>query len=123
MITSEFNKESGILEVYYSGNISVSDLIEFGNLIYTDQSLPRKLLVLTDVTEASYILEINEFEEVITHLKKHLSAFDYIKVAFIQAKPKETAYSMLLSEENPLNNYFRGVFSTHDAAITWLLSS
>lgn len=122
MITSEFNKETGILEACYSGNIHLSDLIEFGNTIYTNQSLPRKLLVLTDVSQANYLLQVEDFEEVIAHLKKHLSAFESIKVAFIQTKPKETAYSMLLSEKNPLNNYLRGVFSTRDAAITWLLS-
>lgn len=122
MITSEFNKESGILEVHYSGNISVSDLIEFGNTVYADQNLPRKLLILTDVKKANYLFRVEDFEEIINNLKKHLSVFDYIKVALVQSKPKETAFSMLLSEKNPLNNYIRKVFSTRDAAISWLLS-
>lgn len=122
MITSEFNKETGILEVHYSGNISVSDLIEFGNTVYADQNLPRKLLILTDVKKANYLFRVGDFEEIFNNLKKHLSAFDYIKVAFIQAKPKETAYSILLSEKNPVKNYIRKVFSTRDAAISWLLS-
>jgi hypothetical protein len=122
MITSEFNFKIGILEVVYSGNIILPDLIEFGDKIFSDQSLPRQLLILTDVTNATYHLSNEDFETVLKNIKKHLSAFEYIKGAFIQAKPRETAYSMLLSEKNPVKNYMRGVFSTRDAAEKWLLS-
>jgi hypothetical protein len=49
--------------------------------------------------------------------KKHVSAFEYIKAAFIQVNPKETAYYLHTKQ-----NYYRGVFSTHNAAINWIKS-
>ncbi|NJO89716.1 MAG: hypothetical protein HC831_12780 [Chloroflexia bacterium] len=120
MIKYEFDSKSGILEIFYTGKIQLTDLIEFGNSIYTDNKLPRKLLMLTDVTNAEYEIEVEEFTELIEHLKKHVSAFEYIKAAFIQSKPKETAYSMILSNKNPIHNYYRAVFSTRAAAMEWL---
>jgi hypothetical protein len=122
MITSKFNTEKGILEVYYTGDIQFRDLIEFGNRIYTDTTLPRKLRMLTDVTHANYKIKINEFPGIIENLKMHLTAFEYIRAAFIQAKPKETAYSMLLTSQNPVKNYYHQVFSTREAALEWLIS-
>lgn len=122
MIQYEYNSEMGIVEAVYTGDIHVSDLIAYGDKIYADQSLPRKLLVLTDVTKANYVYSTKEFEELMENLKRHLTAYKFIKVAFIQSKPKETAYSMLVTKMNPSPNYVRGVFSTREAALKWLLS-
>ncbi len=120
MIKYEFDSKLGILEIFYTGKIRLKDVIEFGNSIYTDNKLPRRLLMLTDVTNANYEIEVDDFSELIEHLKRHVSAFEYIKAAFIQSKPKETAYSMILSNENPIHNYYRAVFSTREAALEWL---
>lgn len=121
MINFEFNKELNILEVRYSGIISLNDLIEFGNQIYEDNSLPKKLFILTDVTQAEYHIGLNEFPELLNNLQKHVSRFEYVRAAFIQSRPKETAYSILLSTENHIDNYYHEVFYTREAALHWLI--
>lgn len=46
MITSNFNTELQLLEVSYSGNITMKDLVEFGNQIYGNKKLPRSYAYL-----------------------------------------------------------------------------
>lgn len=122
MITFQFNNNLDILEVTYSGRIQFSDLIEYGNKVYSDQSLPRKLKTLTDVNQAEYRLEPSEFKQLIIELKKHVSAYDSFHAAFIQNKPRETAYSMILELEAKIPNYHHAIFATRQAAINWLLN-
>lgn len=70
MINYRFNKHLDILEVIYSGKIEFNDLIDFGNKVYSDQSLPRKLKILADVTKAEYSLKLSEFKDLFSVLKK-----------------------------------------------------
>lgn len=121
MITSNYNTELQLLEVSYSGSISMKDLVEFGNQIYGNKKLPRKLCILTDVSRAQYKISTAELSELMSHIEQHLLAFEYIKAAFVQSKPRETDYSMLLSSENTIQNYFRAIFSTREAALEWLM--
>lgn len=120
MITFQFNKILNLLEVTYSGKIEFTDLVEFGNKVYSDQSLPRHLRILTDVTQAEYSLKSREFKQLVIELKKHVSAFESVKAAFIQNKPKETAYSMILELEAKIPDYHHAVFSTRESALIWI---
>ncbi len=43
MIEYKFNEELQILEVFYEGNINFNDLIDYGNSVFSDKSLPRDL--------------------------------------------------------------------------------
>jgi hypothetical protein len=122
MITSEFNVITGIFEVNYTGRIQLSDLLKFGIRIYEDKSLPRRLLMLTDATVAQYEISISEISELIESVKIHISPYEYVKAAYVQSRPKETAYSMLMSTSHPIKNFFHKVFSTREAAKIWLLS-
>lgn len=122
MITFHFNKTLDILEVTYSGKIEFSDLIEFGNKMYSNKTLPRKLKILTDVTKAEYILKHSEFKDLVSALRKHISVYKSVHAAYIQNKPKETAYSMILELEANIPNYHHAVFSAPEAAIDWLLN-
>lgn len=121
MITYYYNEKTDILEVKYQGRVDVTELIDYGDQISMDQNLPGKLKVLTDVSEAEYAVDQEELPQLLEALKRHVSRFDYIKAAFIQSKPYETAVSYLLEDENRLNNYFHKVFSKRDAAVRWLL--
>jgi hypothetical protein len=120
MIISQFNTDLNILDVTYFGKIEFIDLIEFGNTIYSDKSLPRNLKILTDVTKAEYLLKHSEFPSLVSALHKHISAYDSVSAAFIQNKPKETAYSMILELEAKIPNYHHAVFSTRESALNWL---
>ncbi len=121
MIAKYFNTELNIPEVKYTGDIYLKDLMEFGNQIYQDSTLPRILLILTDVTKAQYRLSISEFPEMMDNMKKHVSVYKMIKAAFIQAQSKETAYSMHLETQYNIPKYHHAIFATREAALEWLL--
>ena len=65
MIEYEFNKKLNILEVIYEGEITLKDLLNYGNTLYEDSSLPRDLRVLTDVTKGnlSQVCKTNSHRE------------------------------------------------------------
>jgi hypothetical protein len=122
MIKYKFNEELQILEVRYEGSIRISDLMEYGNSVFTDESLPRDLRILTDAKNASYILLPEEIPQVIKMTLKHIKPYNKVKAAFIQSKPIETALSLLLELEFKSGKYKHSVFSTRQAALHWLLS-
>lgn len=121
MIRFKYNQELEMLEVTYSGQITLQELIDFGEQVYKDSSLPRNLKILTDVTKANYEISPDELSELKRNLEKHISTFDSVKAAYVHSKPKETAYAYIISEENTIPNYERNVFSSVQAARSWLL--
>lgn len=122
MITFKYDQEQGILEVKYSGQITIEELNNYGEQIYKDKSLPRRLKILTDVSDGYYNINPSEFPELNKNLEIHLSVYEHIKAAFVHSKPRETAYALIISQENSIANYERKVFSTMSAARRWLLS-
>ena len=121
MITFKHNREQGILEVKYSGQINMEELINYGEQIFENKSLPRRLKILTDVSDGYYNINPSEFPELKEKLEIHLSVYEHIKAAFVHSKPRETAYALIISEENSIPNYERRVFSTMSAARRWLM--
>ena len=122
MIDYKFNEELQILEVIYEGSIRISDLMNYGNSIFSDESLPRDLRILTDAKKASYILLPEEIPQVIKMTLQHIKPYNKVKAAFIQSKPIETALSLLLELEFQSGKYKHSVFSSRQAALHWLLS-
>jgi hypothetical protein len=119
-ISYKFNKKTLILEVIYQGKIYAQDLIEYGKSFSNEKYLPRELNILVDATQADYKVPRNEFPKLIIALKRDLKKFERIRVAFIQTKPKETAYSMLYGQKAILPNYVHRVFSEKQTALDWL---
>ncbi len=122
MIEYKFNEELQILEVFYEGTISISDLIDYGNSVFSDESLPRDLRILTDASKASYIILPEEIPQVIKLTLQHIKPYNKVKAAFIQSKPIETELSQLLELEFQSGKYEHSVFSSRQAALHWLLS-
>lgn len=120
MITYEFNDQLQILEVFYSGEITFNQLQSFGNHIHVTHELPRVLKMLTDVTQAEYNLKTVEIEQLVVDLEKHVSSYTSLYAAFIQNKPKETAYSILLEKKARIPGYHHAVFSEKETALRWL---
>lgn len=120
MIKYELNKELKILEVHYIGDIDLKELIEYGEMIRSDNSLPRDLRILTNASAAIYHLSRTDITEMMTVLKDQIKPYQTIKTAVIQEKPVETAISMLVDTGAPIPNYEHKVFSTREAALMWL---
>ena len=121
MIQSKFNNELGVLEVIYSGAIFLEELLQHGNNIANNFSLPRKLNILTDAREAVYKFGPEKINQIIDALKENLEDYALVKNAFIYSTPNETAYSVYLESEKEPDHYEHGVFSTREDALYWLI--
>ena len=121
MIRYEYNRPLGILEVTYEGKINVEQLADYGIRISNDETIPRELKLITDASKAEYEISVNDMPKVLEALVNHVKNFVYIKAAFIQTKPKETALSLIFEKAYDLSNYHHKIFATKDAAIEWLL--
>ena len=123
MISWNFNKENGILEVTYSGHISIEEFINYGNTLKKDNSLPRVLKILTNAQNANYdIKKTEEKNQLIMKesLKQQLKAYTFVKNAVIHKKPVETAISYTFKEIFSFENYSQKTFYTQEAALRWL---
>jgi hypothetical protein len=65
MIEYKFNEELQILEVRYEGSIRISDLMKYGNSVFTDESLPRDLRILTDAKKRVIIYYPRRFRKLL----------------------------------------------------------
>lgn len=117
-----YNSINKILEVYYTGEIEAKDLIDYG-MSLSNEDLPKDLNILVDASQAEYQVSRNEFPKLVNNLKRNLKKFSLVRVAFVQTKPKETAYSILYGQKAVLPNYVHRVFSTKEAAEKWLLQT
>ena len=116
-----YNFELQILEVTYDGVISIEDLMEFGNKIMKDKTLPLNLKVLTDATKAVYNFTEDDLTEIAIAFKKNTSHFKSFRGAFIYEEPLGLAYSILFEKKQEVDNYQHKVFSTKQAALKWLI--
>ncbi|MCG8701827.1 MAG: hypothetical protein MI922_27485 [Bacteroidales bacterium] len=120
MIEYCYNDDLRLLEVQYSGEVSKREIIHYGEAISNDTNLPRKLKILTDATKAHYTSTMHDVDEIVSLMKIHTANYEYIRAAFLQSRPKETALSYLLETKLMEINYFHKIFVTREAAINWL---
>ena len=120
MIKYTFNEDLQILDVKYEGAINTEDILNHVRFISENNTLPRKLKILTDARNVNYNISPGSIPELTKALKQNLTRYEFIMDAFLHSKPKETAYSLLLEVEQKYNNYSHKVFTTKEAALEWL---
>jgi hypothetical protein len=120
-ITYLFNQEKFLLEVIYEGIITLDELVEYGRQISSEKSLPRNLKIITDATRAKYNISPQEVNIVKEALMRDLEDFESIKFAYVYENPTGVALSLLLEQRMDSQNFKHKVFSTHSAAIEWLI--
>lgn len=120
MIDYSFNKKLGILEVTYKGIITVDELFDYGQMLYEDDSLPRDLKVLTDVTKGEYNILPEDITAILEKLRKHVSKYENMRVAFVHTNPKSLALSYLFERRLDTGKYQHRIFSTREGALNWL---
>ena len=121
MIKFEFNTKLNILEVYYMGDIRLNEILEYGEMIRQNVTLPRFLRILTDATSANYQFTAFEINEIMFALNEQIKPYQSVKNAFIHTRPVETAFSILADNAEPIKGYQHKVFSTREVALDWLL--
>jgi len=122
MIKYNFNEELNVLEVFYTDDIYLQDLIEYGEMLQHSETLPRDLKILTDATNANYKLIPAEVKILTEAMKNQIRSYNSVKTAYFHQKPYETAMSYIVKNESFKNDYQHNVFSTREAALHWLLN-
>jgi hypothetical protein len=122
MITQKFNPKTHFLEAVYSGNVSLKEILEYNYHIRKNKKYPRKLKILTDATEAKFILTKEDLKLISEKVRLMLKDYDTVYDAMILSGAKETAYSVLFKGTAKIKNYRFQYFSTKKAAVEWLNS-
>ncbi len=121
MITKTFNSLTNILEVTYSGDVDIRQILDYQREILFDSVLPRTLLVLTDSTKCSLVLSADEIKMIIDELEELMKKYTIIRNAFLSNSPQPTALSTLYKMHiTPGLKYYFEIFSTKAAAIDFL---
>lgn len=114
------NCGDGFLRVVYDGHIDMQQIIKHINSLIEDSSLPENLKILTDARQSRYLLQKKEGDEVIRYMRQNTTRFNSIKSAILHSSPWETAMATLLQDHSNILNFQHRVFSTEEAAISWL---
>ena len=101
-------------------SVGLESLLTGLDYLVENKSLPRKLRILEDATEATVVCSVADFQVVLKRLKEVMAGFDSLHHAIIQNSPKNTAFIMIFKGLILPKNYTIEVFSTHDAAMKWL---
>ena len=122
MITTNFNKRTGILETTIVGEISIEEVFDYIKTLRENKELPTKLKVFSDASKAKFSekVGIKDLQEFLEENETSLKQKDFIYDAFVISSSFEMALGMLYKELNRIVNYKFSVFSTKDAAINWL---
>lgn len=120
MITAKYNENRCRVESHYTGTITEVELLEYVTRFYTSPDTPRDVKVLEDARGAVYDLPRDIVSKIDEIMRAHIHLFECIKVAFVQDKPRETAYNILYEHLPKSDNFTFKVFSTMDAAESWL---
>ena len=120
MVIVKFNHQTGILETKFSGEIYLKEIIDYIISTKENDSYPRILKIKTDASTANFKFSIDDLEKIITENNKSLVMYNFIIDAIIVNNPQTTAISLLYQELEKNIKYKFNVFSTDEAAESWL---
>ncbi len=120
MVFAKFNHQTAILESKFEGKLTVKELIESSQTIKENESYPRFLKILIDSKKAIVNFPSNDLSFLAEEHHKVVEKYDYIVTAIILDTPKETAFAMLFQNLIKNNKSKFQLFSTREAAISWL---
>lgn len=122
MITSEFNQLTGFLDSRFKGKVKLQEIVDFMEATKNNRIFPRSLKILTDTTNAEFDMTTFDLNKIVEANNQSLEQYDYIIDAIVLENPKETALSILYQEMAANKKYVFQVFSTREAAKSWLES-
>lgn len=123
MITSHINRDTGIIETTYEGNVTFEDVMDYIAELRNVEKYPKKLLILSDSVRGRFNFTEEEDQLIAGIVRQYAPSFELIRDAIIIDDPRTTAYSVLYRNTSlSIPNYQFEIFSTREAAITWLLT-
>jgi hypothetical protein len=120
MIKRFFHDADEILYVNVNGTIGLNDMFEGVDFLVREQSLPRELKILEIAEKAQVTFNENDIPLLVSNLEKNIGSYKSIRHAVIHPDPTNTAYTIIASHMISNYHYNLMVFSTIEAAKTWL---
>jgi hypothetical protein len=122
MVYFEFDSHNQILITRFEKDVYKKEIIDYIDGIEQNGKFPRKLKILTDSSKSNIILKPEDLPVIVEANNKSLKVYDYIIDAIVVENPKDTALVYLFGEISKQKNYYFKLFSTYEAAKTWLLN-
>lgn len=120
MIKHSFNKNTNILEVIYTGNITSQEIIELNRAIKNNKQYPRVLKIIADTKEAHFNFPIKDLDIIVEETIIALEFYTKMIDAIIIDNPKNTVLTVLYKNLFKTKNYEFEIFATKEAALNWL---
>jgi len=120
MIIWEYNYITGILESKFMGEIYLKEVVDYIRATKENKNYPRKLKIITNALQASFVFSVNDLEDIVEENNKSLENYESIIDAIVIEDPKSTALSMLYQRLDKNEKYKFNVFSSLEAAHDWL---
>ena len=114
--------EKDLVKVWFEGMLQAETIADLITDIVNDRRyLPDKLKILIDSRRAKFASKPEDLRVILKRIREHHEKFELIKLTIILQNPYETAISILMQEMvRDLGNVYLRVFSTEQAAVSWL---
>jgi hypothetical protein len=119
---SNFNPEDGILYTRPNPVVAIDDMRNGIQMLVASTSLPRDLKILEDARESTITFQASDLPALSRQLERILGLYSSVRHAVVLSNPLNTALAMLIGSKANNDKYQLRVFSTPDAARSWLLS-
>ena len=120
MVISEYNPKIGILESKFKDVVRLQEVIDYIRATKENKTYPRVLKIITDSKDATFEFSAQDLGTIVKENNKSLDQYDQIIDAIIINNPKATAITMLYQELSKNEKYMVRIFSSSNAALSWL---
>jgi hypothetical protein len=118
MITYTF--ENNIINVTFSGKISIDEIRNFIEEFKVMDNLPKEVFLLYNLKDAKLEFETKDIKIISQFAEEATKNYTKVKSALVVEDPKNTAYTTLFSNRSEEKRTQRKIFSTKEAALKWL---
>jgi hypothetical protein len=124
MIEISHNQTENLIQVNRTGEIQIQDVIDYIQRIDQDFNEQNNLYVLDDTRSSlSNYNHKDDYDRLIEEMEKCIRKFSRVHVAIVVDTPANAALSDIYKVmTNRISNYFFRIFSTPEAAKSWLKS-
>ena len=120
-IKYRFDESTGIMYKYYSGTITLNDIISSWDDAISEKIIPENTKgFILDYTKANFDIEVDKASEVANYYRRHLDIFRSKKIAIITQTPSDIVIPIMVEKKD--SGYSSHPFYTLEAAIDWVLS-
>jgi hypothetical protein len=122
MITETYQIQNEILNVKFTDEIPLTEIISWLESITYERYPVKCLKIFGDATMASYQFNTRQIDLIALFGDQLCQKFSSIRIALVLSKPKETALTTLVGIKMHSENYHQVIFSDKENAMAWLVN-